>query len=788
MTEGKAASAPREKKRYFYIFIKFILKTVFYVSVGFVMSVTRLPFDTFPLGIGAVCAASDFPLAVLVGVLAGNAFSDVRWFTVAAAAAFVFRIGVTYISGAYKPKRDGLMIRDKIGMRMFSAFVGAAVAAVWMYVSSPETYTIIGAVFCVSTAVFSTAVFSFFFDSKLRYTNFFPIGVIAVFLCVSLPLRGYFVAQVPVDLVFCVVSTLLISFMWGGAYGGVAGLLMGIALGWEWMPLLALTGLAAGFFSATVGAFAAEIASFAVYICGVIYFFGTENLHIYLIPAIIGETLTAIPYAIGLIGRVPTRADGVRDISGEIISAIREEENKKRMEMLSKAMRSLSEVIGGLTEKIRRRKTVSFEAMCREVWSRNCADCPIDCKCHDIGSIPGDSAIDNIAEKLMMAGGRIDKDRIGEFVAPKCPKIENIISGVNDGAAAIVSSLSGDDGIDIMTLDYGAMAEMLADALSQCSGKYEPDKIMSEKVRRALLGAGFAAQNVVVCGDRKTYIIATGEEILRSGVGAEDIRRICENVCRKKFKVPTFRMENGHAAMIVEADAGFFTEYAGKQSAKRGENVSGDSVSVVRNDDGYFYSFICDGMGSGEVAAVTSMICRVFLEKMLECGNSKSATLRMLNTFIRNKGVECYATVDLLEIDLMQGTASFIKSGATPSYVKRGQNIFKIESSTLPVGIMREISAEMTEFELCDGDVIILCSDGVAQDFDVSASLDPSWFVSFVEREWTDDLERMAEKIIFAAAQQNHQSDDMTVELVRIRKKDAATDIKMLPVAMRKAE
>ncbi|MBQ0125660.1 MAG: hypothetical protein KBS59_04970, partial [Clostridiales bacterium] len=70
-----------------------------------------------------------------------------------------------------------------------------------------------------------------------------------------------------------------------------------------------------------------------------------------------------------------------------------------------------------------------------------------------------------------------------------------------------------------------------------------------------------------------------------------------------------------------------------------------------------------------------------------------------------------------------------------------------------------------------------MCSDGVAQDFDISASLDPSWFVGFIEREWTDDLGRMCENIIEAAAKQNHRSDDMTVELVRIHKKERAKTI-----------
>ncbi len=158
----------------------------------------------------------------------------------------------------------------------------------------------------------------------------------------------------------------------------------------------------------------------------------------------------------------------------------------------------------------------------------------------------------------------------------------------------------------------------------------------------------------------------------------------------------------------------FEVEYAGRQITKENEDYCGDSVSFAESDEGYSYCFICDGMGSGREAALTARICRIFLEKMLACGNKKSTTLEMLNMIIAGKGVECFATVDLLEVDLMLGTASFIKSGATPSYVIRGESLFKIASSTAPIGIMPRLVAEMTEFDLRDGDIIVLSSDGIA--------------------------------------------------------------------------
>jgi len=779
MTDGKTTASIHMKKREATALAKLAFKAVAVAALGFIMATVELPLQTYPLGIGLICAVAYMPPAAMIGIIAGGLVADSRLYIAAAAAACAVRLIAHAAGGLRRIYHMGFVISDGLGVRTAAALVGGACAGIVSYVRGGTLYAALGGVFTVCMAVCSAVAFTFFFDKKYRYTSYYQVGAISLAFCLTLAASGSTLLGVPVSLVIASAATLLVAFMWGGAYGGVTGFLIGLPLGIEWAAIFALTGVCAGLFSA-IGPFAAQITSMAVFVCGAVYVFGVEELGMRLIPIVVGEAVIAVPAALGLIRmKQPVDVGEKNGFCDEVIADIRASENEKRLEMLSKSMKSLSEVIGGLTSKLRRKKDVSLDEMCRSVWRKYCDACPVDCKCHDIGTLSGDDVIETVTQKLMNAGSRIDKEHIGEYISSKCPKTDEIISEINSRAETMLDKLTGDERVDIFAFDYEATAEMISDAIAQSSGRYAPDRIMSEKLRRALLRAGFATKNVVVCGDRKLYVVATGDEILRSGVGADDIRKICENVCGCKFGAPSFRFEGGKAAMLMEAEPRFYAEYAGRQYVKDGENESGDSVSIVENRDGFFYSFICDGMGSGEIAAMTARICRVFLEKMLECGNSKSTTIGMLNTFIRNKGVECYATVDLLEVDTMQGTAAFVKCGATPSYVKRGKSIFKIESSTFPIGIIRQISAEMTEFELADGDVVILCSDGVAQDFDIAASLDPSWFVSFLDAEWTDDLDEMAARIIAAAEKQNHRSDDMTVELVRIRKKtDSAAEVK----------
>ena len=161
------------------------------------------------------------------------------------------------------------------------------------------------------------------------------------------------------------------------------------------------------------------------------------------------------------------------------------------------------------------------------------------------------------------------------------------------------------------------------------------------------------------------------------------------------------------------------------------EEMCGDTTDAFITETSYFYSLISDGMGSGAEAAFTSGVCAMFIEKMLSAGNRPDITLRMLNNVIRSEnmgcGSECSATVDLLELDLMSGVASFIKSGAAPTYVARDGTVYKISSRTMPMGIIKNADAKITKFDTQAGDVIVMISDGCSPDSD-----DCAWLVEYL--------------------------------------------------------
>ena len=166
-------------------------------------------------------------------------------------------------------------------------------------------------------------------------------------------------------------------------------------------------------------------------------------------------------------------------------------------------------------------------------------------------------------------------------------------------------------------------------------------------------------------------------------------------------------------------------------------------------------------MGTGSNAALTSGICEVFLREMLEGGNRVDTSLSMLNAVLTAKNDECSATVDIMELDLLSGRASFVKSGAASSFILRDGNVYRLSARTMPLGILDEIDADIQKVRLKDGDTVFLVSDGNApmDNYDELINIIKSTLPS-------DTLESISEKII--SSSKKISKDDISCVVIRV--------------------
>ncbi len=149
---------------------------------------------------------------------------------------------------------------------------------------------------------------------------------------------------------------------------------------------------------------------------------------------------------------------------------------------------------------------------------------------------------------------------------------------------------------------------------------------------------------------------------------------------------------------------------------KDGAYVSGDNFSILELENGNFLMGLSDGMGSGSTACKESELVLDLVERFLEAGFSMETAIRMMNSAMVLKGeADLFSTVDLCNVDLYNGKASFFKIGAAASFLKRDGEVSYFASHSLPVGVGNNPEIERAEMNLKNGDFLVMVTDGVLE-------------------------------------------------------------------------
>ncbi|WP_174734829.1 stage II sporulation protein E [Mesobacillus harenae] len=205
-------------------------------------------------------------------------------------------------------------------------------------------------------------------------------------------------------------------------------------------------------------------------------------------------------------------------------------------------------------------------------------------------------------------------------------------------------------------------------------------------------------------------------------------------------------------------------------AAKDGGLVSGDSYSTIELGGGKFAIAISDGMGNGERAHSESMETLQLLQKILQSGIEEKVAIKSINSILSLRTTdEIFSTLDLVMIDLQNAAAKFLKIGSTPSFIKRGSKVFKVQASNLPMGMIQEFDVDVVSEQLKAGDLLIMMSDGVfegprhVENYDL-------WMKRKVLELKTNEPQEIADLIMeeVIRSRSNNIEDDMTVIVAKI--------------------
>ncbi len=590
-----------------------------------------------------------------------------------------------------------------------------------------------------------TYLFCGFFDRTRCAPALGEAGIGTVCYAVTASLGALMVIGFSAKLLCAHAITLYISKKYGYLRGAVTGLLCGFACDAFYAPAFALIGAVSGVLW-NVHLAAAVIISAAAGGCYAVYIGAFAAIRTVL-PEMIVVSAAAYPlirYLPGLrikwwedahgLSASETQSHAPAPVAGSVLSQemLGIPSLAVQLDTLSGILMGLSSTFYHLSDRTRKPGLYEVRQLCEGIADRYCAHCTQHTLCWEEDF----SSTADAMGRITLCIHRKGRAEAGAAFAPldrRCPNLPNMLAAMNDAAAHLCEEKITKDKTETAAGDYEGMAKLLRASAAEHTKSCQRDAALSRRLGRAMHRIGFSADTVSVYGDRRRVVVAEGIDLggagLRVGeegsrlLGTEELREAFSALSGVRYQMPEYHLTDGGRRLCMTMRAGPRLSVTGGVwgEKKADEEVTGDVACMFANRSDCFYALVCDGMGSGREASVTAQISALFLEKLLSVSTARGAALNLLNGFLRARPGECSATVDLCEIDMITGEAHFVKCGAAPSYLLRGDQLFRIASGTMPLGILREVSAEETTFSLCSEDLLLFFSDGVCGEDDSSA-------------------------------------------------------------------
>lgn len=228
---------------------------------------------------------------------------------------------------------------------------------------------------------------------------------------------------------------------------------------------------------------------------------------------------------------------------------------------------------------------------------------------------------------------------------------------------------------------------------------------------------------------------------------------------------------NGYYQVTFRSAKAYTVETGVAHAAKDGGLISGDSYSTIELGCGKYAVAISDGMGNGQRAHIESQETIQLLQKILQSGIEEKVAIKSVNSILSLRTTdEIFSTLDLAMIDLQNASSKFLKIGSTPSFIKRGNKVIKVQASNLPMGIIEDFEVDVVSEQLKAGDLLIMMSDGVfegpkhVENFDL-------WMKRKIKELKTEDPQEISDLIMeeVIRSRSGYIEDDMTVVVAKLK-------------------
>ncbi len=444
-----------------------------------------------------------------------------------------------------------------------------------------------------------------------------------------------------------------------------------------------------------------------------------------------------------------------------------------RLDYASRAMSEVAQTVDAVSHKLAGLSAPDLGTVYRSVSDDVCRVCGLRLHCWESRFSDTMAALNDLTP-VLREKGRVERADVPSSLASHCGRLDDVVNRINagyieyavrEGAWRRLAEIRA-----VVTDQFEGMSELLDELSEDFSRAERVDTEAAARVIAVCEEFGLMVQDAVCLlgrGDRMTV------EILASDAGV----RLNENkweaalsdACGRELDHPVVTRLGDSVKIALAEMPQFQVSLGAAQLHCTGERLCGDAYETFTDGAGNWYAVLSDGMGSGGRAAVDGAMASGLTARLIQAGFGPESVLRMVNSALLVKsGDESLSTLDIVELDLFTGRIESRKAGAAPSLLCSMGRVSRIDRSSLPVGILRDIAAERSSDTLVDGDVLLLFSDGA-----MAGGLE--WIEETLRGfdSKAGDVRKLAEEIAAEARlRQEEREDDVTVLAVQVKQRN----------------
>lgn len=435
-----------------------------------------------------------------------------------------------------------------------------------------------------------------------------------------------------------------------------------------------------------------------------------------------------------------------------------------RLNLAANALSDVSETVEQVSKELSRINAPDFSSVISSIEQDTCSGCKLRLHCWENRKSSTVEAVLSIT-KAVKSGDQSPENAAAPEFRGRCLRLQRLGNSVYRNYSSFASKTAAENRIEevrqVVSDQFNGISSMLSDLSFDIQREEKFDHSTAVKATQALKNLNIHADESSCSIDKFGRMtlklkIKRNEDLI---INKRNVMKIVSLACDRDFDIPNVSEVGGNVFITLSERAVYRVQIGVHQLSAGSNSMCGDAYQYFNDGQGHFLIILSDGMGTGGRAAVDGAMASGLMARLLKAGFGYDCSLRILNSSMLFKSTdESMSTVDITSIDLYTGETVLHKAGAAPTLVRRSGRTGKAESSSLPVGILREIGFDKASIKLKSGDILVMMSDGA-----VSEGTD--WIRNELE-EWQDgDAEQLAEHICKSANRRrsdNHE-DDITV-------------------------